>query len=139
MLLTPQELTLLLNSWQGERFPFAIIMILVADNWSCTWTQVVADLYTPTTEFYTHEILLLMKRVRYTIMILVRFGKRHKTLNKHFLTLSDYRQHFSSFKKCHISYIYYPGLSQTKVWCQALFSPYILFWIANLVGILLAS
>lgn len=64
MVSAPQELTLFLNSWQGERFPFAIIMILVAHNRSCTWTQIVADFYMPITEFYTHEILLLMKGIR---------------------------------------------------------------------------
>lgn len=37
-------------------------MILVADNRSCTWTQIIADFYTPTAEFYTHEILLLKKK-----------------------------------------------------------------------------
>lgn len=75
-------------------------MILVADNRSRTWTQIVADFYMPTTEFYTHEILLLMKMIDTQIMILVHFGKRHVTLNKHFLFLDDNRQLFSKlFKK----------------------------------------
>lgn len=56
-----QKLTLFLNSWEGEWFPFSIIMVLIANNGSHSWTQIVADFYMPISELYTHEIFLLIE------------------------------------------------------------------------------
>lgn len=53
-----EKLTLFLNSWQGEWFPFPVIMVLIADNGSHSWTQIIADFYVPISELYTHEIFL---------------------------------------------------------------------------------
>lgn len=54
-----EKLTLFLNPWQGEWFPFSIIMVLIADNRSHSWAQIIADFYVPITELHTHEIFLL--------------------------------------------------------------------------------
>lgn len=66
-----EKLTLFLNPWQGERFPFPVIMVLIADNRSHSWAQIIADFYVPITELHTHEIFLLTDEntpvIRYTV------------------------------------------------------------------------
>lgn len=48
----------------------SVIMVLIADNGSHSWTQIIADFYVPTRALYTHEILLLIEKntpvIRYT-------------------------------------------------------------------------
>lgn len=78
-----QKLTLFLNSWQGEWFPLPVIMVLIADNRSHSWTQIIADFYVPISELHTHEIFLLIEQ-KYTS------DQRHREIVRYSLSCGVY-------------------------------------------------
>lgn len=51
--------TLFLYSGESEGFPFAIIMIFVADCKGCARSQIITNFYTTITQLDAHEIFLL--------------------------------------------------------------------------------